>query len=253
MFNTAISRKRLAALVGVAALAITLSGCQGSSESGGGGDQPVVGSVLYGVDGYQTAHGKAMEAYGKSIGVTVRTCNSKNEVGTQNKCMQDLIAAGVDAIVMQPIDPAAATAMVKQAQGAAIPVVTWAVGPVPDVEVPFVDLAEYDQAFEAGATAAKWVKENLNQTPQIVDLGVPKNTNCENRENGFIEGAKDADPTTKVVAQPNGGGARVVSQKAMSDIIQSGIDFNIVTGCNGESTIGGLLALQAAGRGLAVD
>jgi ribose transport system substrate-binding protein len=154
---------------------------------------------------------------------------------------------------MQPIDPAAATAMVKQAQGAAIPVVTWAVGPVPDVEVPFVDLAEYDQAFEAGATAAKWVKENLNQTPQIVDLGVPKNTNCENRENGFIEGAKDADPTTKVVAQPNGGGARVVSQKAMSDIIQSGIDFNIVTGCNGESTIGGLLALQAAGRGLAVD
>ena len=256
MFTSNLAHKRVAVLIGAVALAVSLSACQGSGPSGGGssgGGDLVVGSVLYGVDGYQTAHGEAMEAYGESIGVTVRTCNSKNEVSTQNKCMQDLVAAGVDAIVLQPIDPAAATAMVRQAQEAGIAVVTWAVGPVPDVEVPFVDLAEYDQAFEAGATAAKWVKDNLGQSPLIVDLGVPKNTNCENRETGFIDGATDADPATKVVAQPNGGGARVVSQEAMSDIIQSGVEFNIVTGCNGESTIGGLLALQAAGRGLAVD
>ncbi len=243
-----------AVTVAAFAMVFALAGCSTDAAPKNKKEAPlVVGSVLYGVDGYQTAHGKAMEKYGASIGVTVRTCNSKNEVSTQNKCIQDLISAGVDAIVMQPIDPAAATAMVKQAQAAGVGVITWAVGPVPGVQVPWIDLAEYKQAFEAGSTAAKWVKEHLHQDPMIVDLGVPKNTNCENRENGFIAGAKDANPATKVAAKPNGGGQRVVSQEAMSDIIQSGVDFNIVTGCNGESTIGGLLALRAAGRGKAVD
>lgn len=252
-----ITGRRGAVIGTTVAAALALTACAGSGEgsgsSGGGEGDLVIGSVLYGVDGYQTAHGKAMEEYGKSIGVTVRTCNSKNEVSVQNKCVQDLIAAGVDSIVLQPIDTAAATAMVKQAQAAGIGVVTWAIGPVPDVEVPWVDLAEYDQAFEAGARAAAWVKENFDQDPLIVNLSVPKNTNCENREGGFIDGATDANPATKVVAAPNGGGQRVVSQEAMSDIIQSGVDFNVVTGCNGESTIGGLLALQSAGRGEAVD
>ena len=251
-----MKRTAIITSVTISALALLLAGCQtggGESGSSGGSDGLVIGSVVYGPDGYQTTHAKMMEEYGKEIGVTVRTCNSKVDVSVQQKCMSDLVAAGVDAIVMQPIDPAAATAMIKQAQDAGVPVLTWANGPVPGVDVPFVVLSERAQTAEAGAAAAEWVRENFNEAPEIVVLSVPKNTTCEEREQGFVEGAMQADPETTVVASPNGGGARVESQKAMADIIQSGVDFNIVTGCNGESTIGGLLALQAAGRGEAVD
>jgi ABC-type sugar transport system substrate-binding protein len=194
-----------------------------------------------------------MEAYGQEIGVDIKTCNSNAEVATQLQCVSDMIASKVDAVVMQPIEPAAATSMVQQLQDAGIPVVTWAIGPVPGVTAPFVDLAEYDQAKEAGAKAATWVRENFNATPRIVDLGVPNNTNCANRETGFIDGAKSADPSTVVVAQPNGKGLRLESAAAMADVINSGKEFNIVTGCNGESTLGGLQALREAGRGKAVD
>lgn len=212
-----------------------------------------IGSILYGVDGYQVAHGKAMEAYGSSIGVNVKTCNSNNSLTGQQKCVQDMISAKVDGIIIQPFEPVAGAALVKQIQAAGIPVITWAIGPVPGVTVPFVDLAEKDQTYQAGQAATKWVKEHFNASPQIVDLSVPNNTNCSNREGGFIAGATAADPATVVVAKPNGGGVRLNSQNAMSDVIQSGKKFNIVTGCNGESTLGALAALRAVGRGKAVN
>ena len=212
-----------------------------------------IGSILYGVDGYQVAHGKAMETYGQSIGDTIKTCNSNNTVAGQQKCVQDMIAAGVNGIVLQPMELAAGATFVKSIQDAKIPVITWAIGPVPGVTVPFADLAERDQATQAGKAAAEWVKTNLKTTPKLVVLDVPNNTNCANREDGFIAGAMAADPNSVLVARPDGGGVRLKSQNAMADVIQSGKDFNIVTGCNGESTLGGLAALRAVGRGKAVN
>ena len=273
-------KSRVAILaVAVAATTVLAAGCSSSSSSSpssssgtvapsassaapagsnaapvGSSDMPLtIGSILYGVDGYQVAHGKAMETYGQSVGVTVKTCNSNNSLTGQQKCVQDMIAAKVDGIIIQPFEPVAGAALVKQIQSAGIPVVTWAIGPVPGVAVPFVDLAEKAQTYQAGQAAAKWVKEHFNASPQIVDLDVPNNTNCENRESGFIAGAMAADPATVVVAKPNGGGVRLNSQNAMSDVIQSGKKFNIVTGCNGESTLGALAALRAVGRGKAVN
>lgn len=250
--------KRLGA-VGATILLMATSACSAgpadsaSAGTGAPGEATglTVGSILYSPDGYQSTHGRMMEEYGAEIGVEIKTCNSNAEVATQLQCVSDMIASRVDAVIMQPIEPAAATTMVQQLQDAGIPVVTWAIGPVPDVTVPFIDLAEYDQAKEAGAAAATWVKENFNETPKIVDLGVPNNTNCSNRETGFIDGAKSVDPDTEVVAQPNGKGLRLESAAAMADVINSGKDFNIVTGCNGESTLGGLQALREAGRGQA--
>ena len=238
-------------------MSIAITGCSssspGSGTSTGSSKELTVGSILYGVDGYQVAHGKAMEAYGKSIGVTIKTCNSNNSVSGQQKCVQDMIAVNVDGIVLQPIEPAAGAAMVRQIQAAKIPVITWAIGPLPGVTVPFVDLAEKAQAAEAGQAAVKWVKENLKVSPKIVVLDVPNNSNCNNRVDGFVSGAKQADPASEVVARPDGGAVRLKSQNVMADIIQGGKSFNIVMGCNGESTLGALAALRAVGRGKAID
>jgi ABC-type sugar transport system substrate-binding protein len=211
-----------------------------------------IGSILLASGGYQSAHDDAMKSYAKTIGVTIKTCSSDGAVATQLKCVNDMIAAQVNAVIIQPVDPKAATTMVQQLQQAGIATVTWAVGPVTGVKVPFIPLAEYDQAKAAGARAATWVKDNFKDTPRIVDLGLPNNTNCTNRETGFIDGAKSVDPATQVVAQPNGQGSRLESATVMADVIASGKKFNIVTGCNGESTLGGLQALREAGRGKAV-
>lgn len=247
---------RNAAALGAIALAVVLAGCSGgagAASTASGDSHITIGSILLASGGYQSAHDDAMKSYAKTIGVNVKTCSSDGAVATQLKCVNDMIAAQVDAVIIQPVDPKAATTMVKQLQQAGIATITWAVGPVPGVEVPFIPLAEYDQAKEAGARAATWVKENFNETPRIVDLDLPNNTNCTNRETGFIDGAKSVDSATQVVAEPNGQGSRLASATVMADVIASGKKFNIVTGCNGESTLGGLQALREAGRGKAVD
>jgi ribose transport system substrate-binding protein len=252
-----LRRRKGLALGAAFALAGAISACGGDGGGGGagasGGEDLTVGSILYSPDGYQAQHGEEMEEYGKEIGVTIKTCNSNAEVATQLQCVTDMVSSQVDAVVMQPIEPEAATGMVQQLQDAGISVVTWAIGPVPGVEVPFVPLAEYEQTKQAGARAAEWVKEHFNEPPRIVVLGVPNNTNCANRENGFIDGAKSVDPNTVLVARPNGKGLRLESATAMADVIGSGEDFNIVTGCNGESTLGALQALREAGRGEATN
>lgn len=216
-------------------------------------DGLVIGSVLYGIDFYQTRHGEAMEEYGEELGIEIRTCNSENDLTRQQQCVSDLITAGVDGIILQPFEPAAGATMVEQAQDAGVPIITWAIGPVEGVDVPWIELTEYDQAAEAGRTAAEWVNENFDASPRIVILGVPNNTNCSNREDGFLAGAMEADPETELVARPNGGGQLQVSADEMATVIDSGAEFNIVTGCNGASTLGALQSLRAAGRGEAVD
>ena len=239
----------------IAAAAIALAGCSaGATPSGSQSDSHLtVGSILLASGGYQSAHDDAMKTYAQSIGVTLKTCSSNGAVADQLKCVNDMIAARVDAVIIQPVDPKAATSMVKQLQGAGIATVTWAVGPVPGVKVPFVPLDEYGAAKDAGKKAAEWVKANFNESPLIVDLDLPNNTNCTNRETGFIDGAKEADSASQVVAEPNGQGARLPSATVMADVIASGKKFNIVTGCNGESTLGALQALREAGRGKAVN
>lgn len=246
----------VSAAAAVALLALTLGGCSSASAGGtspSGSQHLTIGSILLASGGYQSAHDDAMKAYAKDIGVTIKTCSSNGQVAEQLKCVNDMISARVDAVIIQPVDPKAATSMVKQLQTAGIATVTWAVGPVPGVTVPFVPLDEYAQAKQAGERAAKWVKDNFNQSPLIVNLDLPNNTNCTNRETGFIDGAKAADSSSKVVAKPNGQGARLPSATVMSDVISSGKQFNIVTGCNGESTLGALQALREAGRGKAVN
>lgn len=213
----------------------------------------VIGSVLYGIDFYQTRHGEALEEYGEGLGIEIRNCNSENDLTKQQQCVADLITAGVDGIILQPFEPSAGTTMVEQAQDADIPIITWAIGPVEGVQVPWIELTEFEQAAEAGRTAAQWVLDNFGESPRIVILGVPNNTNCSNREDGFLAGATEVAPDTELVARPNGGGQLQVSADEMATVIDSGAEFNIVTGCNGASTLGALQSLRAAGRGEAVD
>jgi ABC-type sugar transport system substrate-binding protein len=154
---------------------------------------------------------------------------------------------------MQPQSPTEGSAAVKQAQAAGIPVVTWAVGPVVGVQAPFLQLDEFPQSKAAGVTAGKWVEAHFHQTPAVVEVTIPGNTNCSNRMSGFLAGLKAVNKASVLVASPNGQGLTLPSENAMANVIQSGKKFNIATGCNGDSQVGVLDALAAAGRGHAVN
>ena len=214
-----------------------------------------IGQMIWGADRYQLAHAAAVEAYGEELGLSVQTIDGQQDATVQANGIEDFIAAGKDGIMFQPFDPAGAVTPIEEAQEAGIPLVTWAIKPDAAVTTPFLELNEYDTTFEAGVNAVNAVKEIFPDDPiRVVALDIPTVALCsELRIQGFVDGVMSADPDAEIVARPDGEGNRLASTTVMEDQIQSDPDFNIVTACNGEMLFGALTALEAVGRGVAVD
>lgn len=229
-----------------------------TTAAGGDGDFSTegleIGQILYSSNSSQMAHARHVEEYAAEMGMSVRTIDGQIDPQVQANAVSDLISAGVDGILLQPVDPAAAVGPIEQAQEAGIPIATWAIKPADEVTTPFLELNEYETAFEGGVNAAEFVAENFDDTPRVVAIDIPTVPLCsELRVQGFVDGVASVAPDAEVVGRPDGGGDRETGTNVMEDLIQSGVEFNIVTACNGEMVLGALAALEAAGRGQATD
>lgn len=231
------------------------SGSDDGSAEPGGTDGLRIGQVLWGADRYQLAHGRQVEEYGRELGIEVQTIDGQQDATVQANAIEDLIVTGVDGILFQPFDPAGAIAPIRAAQEAGIPLATWAIKPDEAVTTPYLELNEYQTTFDAGVNAVNAVKELFPGEPiRVVALDIPTVGLCsELRIQGFVDGVMSADPEAEIIARPDGQGNRLASTTVMEDQLQRDPDFNILTACNGEMLFGGLAALEAAGRGQAVD
>ena len=122
------------------------------------------------------------------------------------------------------------------------------------VTTPFVELNEYEATFEAGVVAARPHRTVADDPLGMVLVDIPTLPLCHDlRVGGFRDGVLSVDPEAEIVAEVDGKGDQLTSTTVMEDVISSGKPFNLVIGCNGPMTLGALGALQAAGRGKAVD
>jgi ribose transport system substrate-binding protein len=214
-----------------------------------------VGQILFSNNPSQLAYGRGVEEYLGQYGIEVTTVNGDINPQTQADQVSDFIAAGVDVILLQPVDPAAAVTPIQEAQAAGVPILTWGIKPDESVTTPFVELNEYDATFEAGVIAAQTAQELWPDDPLgMVLVDIPTLPLCHDlRVGGFRDGVLSVDPDAEIVAEVDGKGDQLSSTTVMEDVISSGRPFNLVIGCNGPMTLGALGALEAAGRGQAVD
>ncbi len=171
--------------------------------------------------------------------------------------MDDLIAGGIDGIVFQPVEPAAAVNPVRAAQQAGIPLVLAGAEPDPSTGVvaPFVQFNDYDITFEAGVNAAESLQQTQPDAPAwVVVFDVLTLGYCADlRMQGFLDGVASIYPDAEIVFRDTVEHRREVSLARMEDLLQASPDFNIFTACGADGVLGGIAALQAAGRATAVD
>jgi ABC-type sugar transport system substrate-binding protein len=229
----------------------------GESASTGDMTGKKIAWVMWGTDGYQQGQGASFKQLGEAEGAEVNLIDGKNDPLVQAKAIDDLIAAGIDGIVWQPADPAAAVEPAKAIRAAGIPLVF--VGVQPDASsgvaaptVPFGNM--FEQTKAAGAAAATFVKENLNQTPKVVLYDLVALPLChDERMTGFMDGVKSVAPDAETVFWDTVPTTKDGTTSKMEDQLQANPDFNIFTGCGGDLILGGIAGLQAAGRAQAVD
>lgn len=229
---------------------------EGASDGGESTEGRRVAQILYSTDAYQTAHARHVEEYAAELGIEVtQTVDGEINPEVQANAIEDIVVTGVDGILYQPVDPAAAVAPIRAVQEAGIPIVTWAIKPDEAVTTPFLELNEYDTTFEAGVNAAERTAQIFSGQPlRMVVIDIPTVPLCsELRMQGFIDGVMSVDEDAELVSRLDGAGDRETATNVMEDQLQRDDDFNIVTACNGEMLLGALSALEAAGRGRAVD
>jgi ribose transport system substrate-binding protein len=226
---------RAVALVAVVAFGATLAAC--SSGEGNAGEKFVIGfEQPLGGQAWRETGLSALQALAarpeyKDIVELKIIRTTDNDAAQQNSAMQDLVAAGVDAILFDPASGTGADAAVAQAKAANIPVIA-AGGPY---ENDYVYIVSTDWA-NAGTIGADWLLENLGDNKNVVVLegvaGVPLN---DLSMPGVEQVLTDGGAT--IVANGTNAWNEADAQKNMAAILQSnpgvGGVYSFLTGGQG--------------------
>ena len=185
------------------------------------------------------------EEMGAEVNVCINEMNPEKVIG----CVENLIAAGVGAIIVAPADPSSWMATVQLTKEAGVPLLND--GSPQDITpgvAPFIGTDSRGGGNRAGEFAGKWINENLGGSAKVVGLTLPTFTDCVQRNAGFNE-SLEATATGEIeIIEENGYGLREKGLVAMENILQGHPDVDVVFGCNDDSALGALSAMQAAGK-----
>jgi ribose transport system substrate-binding protein len=183
-------------------------------------------------------------------GVTLQVEDAQNDVGRQINQIQNMIASGVDAIIVATVDAASTPTMTKMATEAGIPIV-YANHPPSDLDAlpkgaAFVGSNELD----SGTMQTQEVCRLLNgQGKALILVGPLENQSALQRTKDIHDVfATDACKGMEVLDEQVANWDRLEAVNVMTNWLTAGQDFDAVIANNDEMAIGAIQAMKSAGR-----
>jgi len=244
------SSKTLVGLT-LAALALPLSACgAGDPNAGGsdasGGDQPLrIGVSVYNMSSFITAGKEGMDTYAKANNIELLWNSANLDVNTQASQLDQYVQAGVDAIVVVPVQADSLGPQVTAAKAAGIPVI-----PV-NAALNNPDVAGNVQPDDvaAGEQEMQMMADKLGGKGNIVVLQGPLGQSGELDRQQGIENILAKNPDIHVLAQDTANWQRDQAVNKMKNWISGfGDQINGVVSQNDDMGLGALQALKEAGR-----
>jgi ribose transport system substrate-binding protein len=164
---------------------------------------------------------------------------------------ENLIAAGCKALIVAPGDTASWKAVLNMCKTKKIFLINdGSPQEVSPFHVPFVGTQSYSGGQKAGEFTVNWINKNLPASKKIVvaHLTLPTFTDCVQRNKGFEDYLKANMKRPYEIYSDAGMGTRQGGLTAMENLLQAHPDINILFGCNDDSALGGMSAMQAAGK-----
>jgi ribose transport system substrate-binding protein len=164
---------------------------------------------------------------------------------------ENLIAAGVDVLIVAPADESSWKAVLNLCKENNIPLINdGSPQPITPYAAPFTGTENYYGGQKAGEFTVNWINENIPAGDKLVvaHLTLPTFTDCIKRNDGFTDYLKDNLNRPYEVYSEVGHGSREGGLKATENLLQAHPDINILFGCNDDSALGGMSAMQAAGK-----
>ena len=207
-------------------------------------------SICYKGDEWCAALAQALEALGKYYGADLVCEDGDLNDETQTKQIENMIANGCDAIMVDPITPDGSATALNKAVDAGIPVVIYD-GYWTDGAEKAVTTVTWDQKATGtliGEYFVNYVKEHNGSKARVVELTNAVSTHCQERFVGLHEviDAANADGCQiEILNKYDSQGNRETAYNAISAVVEP-YDYVISDVDNG--AMGAVSALQATGN-----
>jgi len=237
-----------ASLCGLIVVCLVACSRQPSGTSQPAGSSPdgaaTIGLSISTLDNpYFVALRDGARAEAQAQGLHLITVDAQNDAAHQISNVEDLIQRRVSVILLNPTDSDAVANVVREANAAAIPVIS--LDRSVDGAPVRVRIASNNVA--GGEMAARFLLKRLDDKGNLVELvGVPGSSAARERGEGFDEVIK-SDPAVKVIAEQPANFDRAQGLAVMENIVQRNRDIQGVFAQNDEMALGAATALDEAG------
>lgn len=234
-------------LLASAAVLVSLAGTASAANVG-------VSMALFDDNFLTVLRNGLVEYAGTLDGVDVQVEDAQNDVAKQLDQINNFVASGVDAIVVNPVDTTATQAMSDAAESAGIPLVFVNRQPVN------VDTLPDNQAFvasderESGTLETKEVcrlfkEAGKDEAAVYVIMGELSNQAAVQRTQDIMDviGGPDCGVKISIIDKQTSNWMRDQAQNLMTNWLSTGTPFDGVIANNDESAIGAIQAMKAAG------
>jgi len=204
-------------------------------------------------DNFLTVLRNGMTDYAKTLdGVELQIEDAQNDVAKQQSQIQNFIASGVSAIIVNPVDTDATAALSKAAADAGIPLVYVNREPANINELPEKQAFVASNEQESGTLETKEVCRLLNGKGKVVVMmGELSNQAARMRTQDIKDViATDECKGLTIVEEQTANWSRTQGADLMTNWLSAGLEFDAVIANNDEMAIGAIQALKAAGRSM---
>ncbi|OBZ95767.1 rhizopine-binding protein [Pararhizobium polonicum] len=202
-------------------------------------------------DNFLTVLRNGMQDYAKTLdGVTLQVEDAQNDVAKQQSQIQNFIAAGVDAIIVNPVDTDATAAMSKIAADAGIALVYVNREPVNVDTLPEKQAFVASNELESGTLQTQEICNLLGgKGKAVVMMGELSNQAARMRTKDIHDVlATDACKGITIVEEQTANWSRTQGADLVTNWLSAGTEFDAVIANNDEMAIGAIQALKAAGK-----
>jgi inositol transport system substrate-binding protein len=205
-------------------------------------------------DNFLTVLRNGIQAQADAAGLSVQIEDAQNDVAKQLDQINNFIASGVDAIIVNPVDTSATQAMSDAAAAAGVPLVYVNRQPInvdtlPDGQA-FVASNESDSSRQGFIEQCnQWKAAGKEEVSVYVLQGELSNQAAVQRTQNYTDVVNEGLCAVKVnvIDQQTANWSRDQAQNLMTNWLSTGAAFDGVLANNDEMALGALQAIKAAG------
>ncbi|WP_219701265.1 sugar ABC transporter substrate-binding protein [Marinomonas lutimaris] len=216
-------------------------------------NQPRIGVTLFSFDdNFLSVLRNNIETSAKKSGVNLQVEDAQNEIGVQLNQIQNFIASGVDAIIVNTVDSDATMGMSDAAEEAGIPLVYVGRHPININMMPDNQAFVGSNELESGTLQAQEVCRLLDgKGKAVIMMGTigDNNTTIRTKDVHDVFATPECSGI-EIIEQQSANFMRTEGNNLMSNWLTAGLEFDAVIANNDEMALGAIQALKATGRSM---